>query len=99
MARLVWTRRALEHLREVRAYVARDSPRAAAALTTRIARATRRLEQFPLSGRVVPEEQDSTFRELLVLNYRIIYQVRSRDVVEILMVWHGMRRLPRLHDA
>jgi toxin ParE1/3/4 len=99
VARLIWSRRALEHLSEIRLYIARDSPQAAAALTTHITRAIRRLAQFPLSGRVVPEKQDIALRELLVRNYRVIYEVRSGDVVVILMVWHGARRLPELPDT
>lgn len=80
-------------------YVARDSPRAATALTGRILRATRQLEQFPFSGRVVPEKQDTAIRELLVRRYRVVYEVRSNDEVVILAVWHGSRQLPDLSEA
>jgi plasmid stabilization system protein ParE len=47
----------------------------------------------------VPEEQDAALRELLVGSYRVIYEVHSGEVVEILMVWHGARTLPELPDT
>jgi hypothetical protein len=47
----------------------------------------------------VPEEAYIALRELLVRGNRIVYEVRSDDVVVILMVWHGARRLPELPES
>lgn len=63
----------------------------------RITRATRRLEAFPYSGRLVPEIARPNLRELLVGNYRIVYRVDGDDV-SILGVRHGSRRLTDLPD-
>ena len=51
------------------------------------------LESFPLSGRIVPELKDETIRELIFGNYRIIYRIFSKKVVDILTIHHGNRLL------
>ena len=67
-------------------------------MVERIVEAVGRLEDFPLSGRVVPELEDEAFRELLWGNYRIVHRV-TMDLVEILTVFHGARMYPRSDDA
>ena len=53
---------------------------------------TRTLENFPLSGRKVPEFDDDSIRELFAYSYRIIYEV-TQDHVTIAAVIHGRRLL------
>ncbi|HUF27071.1 MAG TPA: type II toxin-antitoxin system RelE/ParE family toxin [Gemmatimonadaceae bacterium] len=55
MTRVVWTRPAREDLRELREFIARDSPRYARPTVARIVRSVARLREHPLSGRIVPE--------------------------------------------
>ncbi len=50
------------------------------------------LENMPLSGRIVPESDDERFRELIIGNYRIIYEYDKR-IVHILTVHHSKRNL------
>ena len=90
MAEVRWALRALEDLREIHDFIARDSPRAAEALVERIFSASERLTAFPLSGRLVPEFPGSGYRELLVGNYRVQYRVGDA-VIWIATVVHGMR--------
>ena len=49
--------------------------------------ASRRLADFPESGRSVPEFADPALRELLVSNYRMLYRV-GEAVVTIATVIH-----------
>jgi toxin ParE1/3/4 len=49
-----------------------------------------RLGTFPASGRVVPEFDVETVREIFVQPYRIWYRVHETSV-EILAVIHGAR--------
>jgi len=93
MARVVWSWHAREDLRRIVDYVRADQPAAARRLGQQITHATRRLDQFPLSGRVVPELPGLEFREIIVGNYRVIYEV-AEEQVEVLAVIHGMRDLP-----
>ncbi len=50
---------------------------------------------FPQMGRIVPEENDPAVRELMLGDYRIIYEVYlDRGVVYVLRFWHGARGDP-----
>lgn len=53
------------------------------------------LAQFPQLGRVVPEKNDDTIREIIFRSYRIIYKVLAQnETVAIARVWHGARGEP-----
>ncbi|MDZ4804531.1 MAG: type II toxin-antitoxin system RelE/ParE family toxin [Candidatus Eisenbacteria bacterium] len=52
---MIWTRQAVEDVEAIRVYVQRDSDLYARLLVDRLIQAVSRLEQFPRSGRVVPE--------------------------------------------
>ncbi len=58
----------------------------------RIVTAVSRLETFAGAGRIVPEFEDESIREIIVGDYRVVYRRRD-DVCEILTVWHGARPL------
>ncbi len=89
-SRIFWTRQSREDLRAVRAHIARDAPATAAAYVRKLRGAVGRLEQFPLSGEVVPEIGREELREVLQGNYRIIYRVSDRRI-DILAVFHSSR--------
>lgn len=93
MARIVWTEPAIKDLESIHAFIARDSKYYADAFVADLIQKTERLEQFSYSGRVVPEIGDEQTRELLVGNYRIIYDIRA-ELVRILTVIHSARELP-----
>lgn len=87
-----WSPQAASDLRAIKDYIARDSPHYAEITINRIIDAAMSLEEFPRLGRVVPERSDDSIREIVVQNYRVIYLL-DPDVVEILTVHHGARRL------
>ena len=93
MTRVVWARPARDDLREIRAYIAQDSERYARVVIERFIAAVRRLHNYLLSGRVVPELARPTIREVIEGAYRIVYRV-TPDAVQILAVVHGARRFP-----
>ena len=73
------------------AYIRRENPAAAARFRQRAEQALRRLEQFPESGRVVPEFPDLPYREVLVPPYRFFYRI-TEAVVWVVAVWHGAQQ-------
>ena len=87
---VVWSPRALEDVDTIAEFISRDSPAYAGAVVGKIIETTRNLENFPLSGRVVPEFVDHTLREKLAYSYRIIYRVEAEQVT-IVTVVHGKR--------
>ena len=90
---VVWSARAIGHLADLRAYIARENPAAAARTATTLFAAVDRLAEFPNLGR--PGRVSGT-RELVVpgTRYLIPYRVRG-ERLEIIAVFHGRQRWPR----
>ena len=69
-------------------YIRRDNPGAAFNIRERVETVLRRLEEFPDSGRVVPEFPELPYREVIIAPYRFFYRVKG-EIVWIVAVWHG----------
>lgn len=95
--RLTWSPAALLDLREILDYIAEDDPTAARTFIQSLFRAVERLPTFPESGRVVPEFDDPTIREIIRRPCRIVYRIRTgATLIEIVRVWHAARGTPDL---
>lgn len=62
-------------LRDIVRYISLDSPERAVDLGQFLVSSTKRLADFPEMGRVVPEFDDPSLREIVVRSYRVIYRV------------------------
>jgi len=51
------------------------------------------LKSFPESGRIVPETENKSIRELIYGNYRLIYRLEEKKI-SVLTVRHGKQILP-----
>jgi toxin ParE1/3/4 len=87
---IVWSPRAIAHLR---AYIARDDPKAANRIASASLEAVERLAELPNLGR--PGRVTGT-RELVVpgTQYVIPYRVRG-DRLEVIAVFHGRQKWPK----
>lgn len=95
--KLIWSPAARDDLRDVVQFIARDSQARAEAFGFRIITSVGALEKFPEMGRVVPEYQNVTLREIVVRSYRIIYRAdHRRRSVEIIRIWHAARGTPEI---
>ena len=92
MVKIVWTERSLTDLEDIAEYIAKDSAKYAKLTIEEIFNSTLILQKQPLIGRIVPELNDHRFRELIVGNYRIIYE-HDKLKVNILTVHHSKRDL------
>ena len=93
MARkIVWTESAWRDLEETAEYIAKDSLHYAAALVRQIREAARSLAHLSERGRIVPEFNDPSVRELIVGNYRLIYQLTMKAIYIVGFI-HGARDL------
>ena len=91
MARKVtWTKSAWIDLDEVADYIGKDSPNYARAFVREVRDAARSLASLPERGRIVPEFNDPSIRELFVRSYRLIYQVTGQTVYVVGFI-HGAR--------
>ena len=90
---VAWSPRAIGHLADLRAYIARENPDAAARTATILLAAVDRLAVLPNLGR--PGRVSGT-RELVIpgTRYVIPYRVRGGRL-EIIAVFHGRRRWPQ----
>ena len=90
MARLRWTPQALDDIEAICKFIARDSDHIAHLFANRVFEKAKTLETFPNAGRVVPESNQETIREIFHGNYRIIYRI-NKDEVQVLTVHHSAR--------
>jgi toxin ParE1/3/4 len=77
-------------------YIRLDDPGAARAFRRKAERTLRRLVDFPLSGRKLPEFPDLPHREVIVPPYRFFYRLQG-ETIWIVAVWHGAQ-LPARPD-
>ena len=85
-----WTNLAIEHLADIHEYIARTSASYAVGMIDRLIRRAEQIGNFPYSGRIVPEKNDASVRELLEGPYRLIYRIRT-ERIDIVAVIHGAR--------
>ena len=79
-------------LRDIVRYISWDSPERAVTFGQFLVTSTKRLSEFTDMGRVVPEFDDQSIREIVVRSYRIIYRVDHSDCrIDIIRFWHGAR--------
>lgn len=93
MARDVkWTEAATSDLDQIAEYIARDSRFYAGVFVREVRDAARSLANLAERGRIVPEFDEPTLREIFVKKYRLIYQVEDQTVYVIGII-HGARDL------
>ena len=93
MVKIVWSKTALLDLKNIYDYIAKDSKLYAIRLIERIIAAVDQLENFPYSGRIIPEKNDEFFREIILGNYRIFYKIISQNKISILRIHHSAKNV------
>ena len=71
-----WTDTALDHLRAIHAYIARNSPQYAQRVVDRLTKRSVQIADFPLSGREVTEFGVPQIRQVLEGPFRIIHYIK-----------------------
>ncbi len=95
--KLIWSPASRDDLRDIVSFISRDSTRRAEAFGFRLIAEADKLQTFPEIGRIVPEFNTETIREIMVRSYRIVYRLNhERELVEIARLWHGARGTPEL---
>ncbi|SEJ50883.1 addiction module toxin, RelE/StbE family [Cyclobacterium xiamenense] len=94
MGKVIWTDTAIFDLNEIGEYISKDSERYAQLTVERLFNAVDILEEQPRIGKMVPEFQNDKLRELIRLNYRIVYHLVDTNRIDIITV-HRCERLVR----
>lgn len=93
MVKVVWAERAIDDLTNIAEYSSNYSEKYASSIVSKLFNKVNILKTMPKIGRMVPEKNDENIRELIEGNYRIIYEIRSEDRIEVLLVHHSSRPL------
>jgi toxin ParE1/3/4 len=93
MVEVNWTDQAIEDINNIAEFIAKDSPKYADIQVERFFNRAKILETSYLIGRIVPETNNKSIRELILNNYRIIYVIVNKQRVDILTVHHANRLL------
>ena len=88
-----WTAHAKAQLRHIHDYIAQDSPLYAKRVSEELVQTTLGLNELPRRGHKVRELNEDTIRELGVYSYRVIYEIKTDDLIEVLAVIHRRRHL------
>lgn len=94
MVKVIWTDSAIFDLNEIGEFISKDSERYAQLTVDRLFNAVDILEEQPRLGKMVPEFQNDKLRELIRLNYRIVYLIVDPYRIDIITV-HRCERLIR----
>ncbi len=94
---IIWTKQALSKLNKFIDYIARDDAATAEKWGMDLIEKTDQLIEHPESGRIVPEYNDPSLRELVFGNYRLIYRIRKdENTIYIQTVWHVRQQPPEI---
>ena len=95
--KVIWSPSAVRDLRDLASYIAESHPTAAKRFAQSVFKSVEHLADFPKSGRVVPELEDSMIREVIRKPCRVVYRVKSKErSIEIVRVWHAARGIPEI---
>ncbi len=80
-----WTAHAKTRVRHIHDYIAQDSPLYARRVSEELVKKTIGLDELPRKGRKVPE--------LGLYSYRILYEIKSDNLIDVLAVIHKRQHL------
>ena len=79
---------------EIKEYISRDSTYYATLYIRKMITHIEILKRNSYLGRVIPEQDDINYRELIYGKYRVLYKV-SKDKVYLIRVIHGKRKFSK----
>ena len=83
--KIIWSPLAVEQVQDIASYIALDKPAAAVYWAEKIFSSVERLTDFPKSGRVVPEINRNEIREIVRGNYRVIYKIKAKEILVLVV--------------
>ena len=87
---VTWSIPAKNELKQIFDYIAKDTNHYADKVTFDIVEKSESLQDFPQIGRMVPEIDDPSIREVFIHFYRLIYKTLPGEI-EILALIHSKR--------
>lgn len=85
---IIWSPTARSKTKDILEYISKDNPTSALTLIDQIEEKVEKLRQNPEMGRILPETNTQSIREIVIhKNYGVIYEV-FQDSIKILTVRH-----------
>ena len=84
MVKVKWTKQAIQDIYSIREYYLPLSPKFATKVTDQIFSKERLLASFPTVGRVVPELNNESVKEIIYKQLRIIYVGLDNELMNII---------------
>jgi len=94
--KLKWSEEALEDIESIATYIEKDSPIYAKSVVSKFFEKADILKDFSELGRIVPELNDISIREIFIYSYRLVYKITD-DTVLFVAVVHGKRLLEKFN--
>ena len=91
--KIIWSPLSVDRASEIANYIAIDKRSAAEKWINTVFSKVEQLESSPEIDRIVPEINNTQFREIIYGNYRIIYHIEKKQI-SILTIRHGKQILP-----
>ena len=88
MAEVIWSKNAFNDIEDIHAYISLDSTLYADNMIETIYLRANELLFQPFIGRIVPEENNQSLREIFKGNYRIMYSTESLPDIIIYRIIH-----------
>lgn len=88
MVVIIWSELAIEDLKSIYDYIAKNSSVYAKRQVNKITERVKSLSKFPNIGRIVPEFNLANIKELVEENYRIVYKIECEQIT-ILRIHHS----------
>ena len=92
---VTWSPEAVEDLESIAEYIERDSSYYAQSVVSQVLETSRKIKEFPLIGRVVPEIGDEDIRERFVYSYRLVYKIQQQRILVVAVI-HGKRLIENI---
>jgi plasmid stabilization system protein ParE len=89
--------RALSDIEAIGEFISRDSEKYGKLTVQGIFETIRYLTEFPEIGRVVPEANIKSIREVFYGNYRIIYFTISKKRIDVIAIHNSAQLLTKTH--
>lgn len=94
--RVRWSEQAVKDLEDIVHFLSHRDPEIARSLAERIIERLEAAAEYPLSGRLVPEKNDPSIREVILTPYRLVYWVEeNRQAISVVRIWHAARGTPQ----
>jgi len=93
MVKLNWTDQSVADLINIAEFIAKDSMKYSVIQVKRIRERVKILKNQPLVGRIAPETENESIRELIIGSYRILYRIISEKRIDILTIHHSSKSL------